>query len=227
MTPRTAVGISERLQAKGKAAVVAKRCPCARAILRSQATTRLGRQESASMGPGEARATTAPGPRKRPRRRAERTAPTPGRMGRSCSTAIACRRRLGTGRFRHRLAGARRAARARRRGQDPPARARRGGRFEREARAAARLAHPGDRHPVRGRGRRRGRLPRLRARPRRDARRAARATAGCPTATSSRSASRCATRSATPTPTGVSIATSSPPTCSSPTRPPARPRWPS
>ena len=45
---------------------------------------------------------------------------------------------------------------------------------------------PGDRDPVRGGGRRRGRLPGLRARPRRDARRAARATAGCRTATSLR-----------------------------------------
>ncbi len=53
-------------------------------------------------------------------------------------------RRLGAGGVRHRLARARRAARSRRRGQDRSPRERViGGRFEREARAAARLAHPG------------------------------------------------------------------------------------
>ena len=70
-----------------------------------------------------------------------------------------------------------------------------GGRFEREARAAARLSHPGDRDPVRGGGRRRGRLPGLRARPRRRRSTSCSRTGGCRTGTSSRSGSRCATRS--------------------------------
>ena len=70
-----------------------------------------------------------------------------------------------------------------------------GGRFEREARAAARLAHPGHRDPVRGRRRRRGRLPGLRAGPRARRSTGCSSRAGCRTGTSWRSGWRCATRS--------------------------------
>ena len=73
-------------------------------------------------------------------------------------------------RVRDRVARARRAPRPRRRDQDPPARARR--RRALRARGPRRRAAraPGNRHPVRGGGRRRGRVPGLGARPRRDAR---------------------------------------------------------
>ena len=96
-----------------------------------------------------------------------------------------------------------------------------GGRFEREARAAARLSHPGIvtlyeaavdddgaylvSELVRGA----------------HARRSCSRRAGSRTATSSRSRSRCATRSRTPTRRASSTATSSPRTCSSPSDRPA------
>ena len=87
-------------------------------------------------------------------------------------------------RLRHRLAGPRRAAGARRGDQDPAPRA--GRRRALRARGAGRrpALASGHRHPLRGRRRRRGRVPRLRAGPRRDARATCWTPAGCPTATS-------------------------------------------
>ena len=224
-------------QAKGKALVAAKNAPCARAIPSARRPPhgcwrRTGGGRRRTAGAGAERPTAAGGATATARCRCRAGGERRRAASRDEAPLVLSRyrlhRRLGTGGF-----GTVWLARDERLERDVavkilPRERVVGGRFEREARAAARLAHPGNRHPVRGRGRRRGRLPRLRARPRQRRSTGCSTTAGCPTATSSQiGIALCDALDARPRPRRRSTATSSRRTCSCPSARRRRPGWPS